>query len=320
MLHTLTNHSLYGTALCFCFIFICCGLSQKEHEISNERIKNPSIENANSSQISRNYNFQELSEFFILENRLGEISSLAYDKSTKTFLSNNDESGSFYFLDPKTFKIKSDVEFAKKGDYESIEKVGEDIIICDSSGNLFFYNQSSKETNKVKTALGPKNDVEGLCYDEKSHSLLLACKGEALNISKDKRGEKKSVYRFDMGSKKLIKKPFLSISDKKLKSHLNETYPSLSKSKLKKLKESAKEFAPSGIAIHPESKDYYLISAHSSILLIIDKNKEIKDLIFLNESSIPQPEGICFDQDNNLYISTEGHGFLGKIFKFNYQE
>jgi len=103
-----------------------------------------------------------------------------------------------------------------------------------------------------------------------------------------------------------------------IKDKVKSVYASESKSKIKKLTNRVKDFAPSGIAIHPLSKEYYLISARGSTLVILDTNRQFKDLIFLNDKSNKQPEGICFDGQSNLYISTEGHGLSAKIFKFNY--
>ena len=51
--------------------------------------------------------------------------------------------------------------------------------------------------------MGADNDVEGLCYDPKNNSLLLACKG---NPGKKYKGNR-AVYEFSLDRKKLNKKP-----------------------------------------------------------------------------------------------------------------
>ncbi len=101
-------------------------------------------------------------------------------------------------------------------------------------------------------------------------------------------------------------------------SHVDVRYSKISKSKRKKLVNRSKSFAPSGLAVHPLNEDLYILSAKGSLLVIFDKTKFLKRVIFLNSKTIPQPEGIAFDQLNHLYIATEGQGFSGKIFKFNY--
>ncbi len=297
-------------------MFFCCGLSQTERNNSKEKKSNV-FKIVEAFQSDSNYDFTKPSEFFILEKKLGEISSLAYDPEENVFITNNDESGSFYFLDAKNFEIISEVDFGWNGDYESIEKVGNDVFICKSDGGLYVYNMITKKARKQITHLSSKNDVEGLCYDKRTNSLLLACKGEALNVSKDKREEKKSIYKFNLEAKKLNPKPHFTIKDSELKDYISSAYKEESKSKIKALKKKAIDFAPSGIAIHPESGDYYLISAIHSLLLIINQEKDLIDIVFLNKNTMPQPEGITFDKEKNLYISTEGHGSLAKIFKFN---
>ena len=59
-----------------------------------------------------------------------------------------------------------------------------------------------------------------------------------------------------------------------------------------------------------------MISAKGSLLIIFNSQKELKDIIFLNEKELPQPEGICFDNQANLYISTERKNNGGQIYKY----
>lgn len=311
--------------LTFFYIIFCfsCSPTIKQNndyyepeDNASEPIINSSSEIMQPEKPLFSYDFAKPSAIFVLNKKLEEISSLAYDAENHTFITNNDEDGIIFTLDPDSFKIRSKEKFAKKGDYEAIEKIGEEIIVCKSSGKLYFYNKLSQETTTYNTELSTENDVEGLCYDKKSHSLLLACKAKPLDKAKDT----KCVYRFDLKRKKLVSKPFLTIYHSDLKSLVKSTFANLSKSELKELKNRAAEFSPSSIAINPKTKDYFITSARGSSLLILTKKKAIKEIIFLNKKHMPQPEGLCFDKDNNLYISTEGQGSAGKIFKFNSNE
>lgn len=310
-------HVTIRFALFYSLIFICCGPLQKENKTSSNVVKSSTSKIENTSQRELKYNFQTPSEVFVLDRSLSEISGLAYNSKDNTFISNNDESGRIFTLNPKSFNIVSNEKFAKKGDYESIEIIGNDIIACTNSGKLYFYDKSTKETKTYSTELSAKNDVEGLCYHKSSNSLLLACKGQPLTKSDNKKNEK-CIYKFDLEQDKLVSEPFLTISDQELKSFVDSAFSNESKSKLKKLKNKAKGFSPSGIAIHPVTGDYFVISARGSLLVIIDKNETLKEIVYLNNKTNPQPEGICFDSENNLYISTEGQGYSGKIFKYNY--
>ncbi|MCW3789890.1 SdiA-regulated domain-containing protein, partial [Plebeiibacterium sediminum] len=70
--------------------------------------------------------------------------------------------------------------------------------------------------------------------------------------------------------------------------------------------------SPSAVAMS-NNRDLYVLSARGSMLLVIGFNSEIKEITFLNPKYLPQPEGICFDDDGNLYLSTEGKKNKGKL-------
>jgi uncharacterized protein YjiK len=56
-------------------------------------------------------------------------------------------------------------------------------------------------------------------------------------------------------------------------------------------------------------------------LVVTDANWKIKAVHPINPSLFVQPEGIAFDNKNNLYISNEGDKVTpGTVFKFNYKK
>ena len=71
-------------------------------------------------------------------------------------------------------------------------------------------------------------------------------------------------------------------------------------------KDKAADFGPSGIAIHPKTREIYIISSVGKLLVILDKKGNLKYFEKLNADIFKQPEGICFEQDGTLYISSEG--------------
>jgi len=75
-------------------------------------------------------------------------------------------------------------------------------------------------------------------------------------------------------------------------------------------------FQPSAIAIHPESKNVYILSFTSSVLAVYTSYGELVTASNLNKRIFMQPEGICFDDENSLYISNEGNGGTANILKF----
>ncbi len=251
-------------------------------------------------------NFNQPSKTLTLPFALSEISGLDYDSKNDVLLAVNDERGKIYKIHKEKGKIVSKISFGDAGDYEGIEIVNDQIVMVNSSGALFFYDPDRRRTREVPTILSQANDVEGLFYDKKKERLLLACKGKVL-----KKGKKyeRAVYAYDLEADSLKTKPYLKIDIKDLKKFMKANKPDFTTfSRIEK-------FAPSAIVRHPETKDIYVCSARGSSLLIYDKEKEIKNIVFLNEYKIPQPEGLSFDDDGNLYISSEGR--RGKIFRFD---
>ncbi|WP_304420269.1 SdiA-regulated domain-containing protein [Profundicola chukchiensis] len=254
-------------------------------------------------------------KLFELERSLEEISGLTYDSIEKVLWTHNDEEGVIFKLNPKNGKVLDKVSFAKSGDYEGITLYQDQIVIVNSSGNLFFYDPKTQETQKVKTDLGKRNNVEGLTYDAHQNVLLLACKGEPIDYDKDY--PHKAIYSFDLSSNKLDAKPYMEISEEALMNYLAHELEgqNMSDKQKENLEKRLKAFAPSGIEIHPESRDIYIISARGGTLVVFDTDKQIKQLIFLDKKALPQAEGISFDADH-LYISSEMKGIGGRILKF----
>jgi len=261
----------------------------------------------------RLYNVDQIDETIILPKELVEISGLSYDAVHGHLLANNDEEGIIYHLNMDG-SIASSEKFGKDGDYEGIERIGDDIVVSKHNGNLYFYSPETTQTIKVKTDLSSKNDIEGLAYDEDHGLILMACKGQTLNEENQKK--EKVVYAYNLQLEVLHKEPYLVMGDPEHLSFVEYQIQGLSKYKKKALQKRVKGFSPSGIAINPINHDLYVLSARGSLVIIYDRDHELKDILFLDEDVIPQPEGICFSPEADLYISTEGKGLIGKIFKF----
>lgn len=298
------------------FYFLSCDQTAQKRPLDSTSAKQEALVN-NSTQYKTCYDFTTPPKTYILDSKLKEISSLAYDTNKNTFLTNNDEKGHFYELSTEDFSIISDIKFAKKGDYEAIEVFNNTVYIAKNNGTLYKYNIDTEETKKIKTELTAANNLEGLCYLNDENLLLLACKGQTLNLTKGKKNHK-AIYAYQLEENKLDTTAYLNIYDEDLISFVNANYKKSSKSTLKNFIHKAKSFAPSAIGIHPKTNNIYIASAKGSTLAIYNKEKSLVHLEFLNSQTNPQPEGLSFDTEANLYISTEGQGFSGKIFKYAY--
>lgn len=224
---------------------------------------------------------------------LTEISGLAFlDKDR--FVCVQDEKGSLFIYNTVTEKIEKEIPFGGAGDYEGLTLSGNTAYVVRSDGRLFeiagFASQPS--VKEYDTPLTADDNIEGLCYDAGSNRLLLAAKdGEAT-------GGRKNVYEFSLASKKLADAPLYSIDP----SH--ELLDNQGK----------KKFSPSAIAIHPSSKEVYIVDGPKSRLLIMDGSGGIKKVYSLG-SEFAQPEGITFTPEGDLYISSEGKKSPGMIMK-----
>ncbi len=253
------------------------------------------------------YNYKVPDKVKELDMELREISGLDYNVINNSLLAINDEKGFVYELGIDDFDIISKNEFWNTGDYEGVEFDGMYIWVVKSNGKLYQFDPISKETEEFETKLSSDNNVEGLCYDDEKQFFYLACKGKTLN-KKDKT-RTKAVYTFNLKDKKLEKDPLVKIHPHKIKKFIEQV---ADRNVDDNYLDRADVFSPSAIAIN-KNRDLYILSARGSMLMIVDFNSEIKQITFLNPKYLPQPEGICFDEEENLYLSTEGKSKKGKL-------
>lgn len=265
------------------------------------------------------YHLTEPKQSFKMPDKLEEISGLCISSDEKSLYSVQDEKGNIYKIDIATGEVTEKFDFGKDGDYEGITIYENTIFITKSNGTIYEVNnldQDNQEVSSYKTGLKGKNDVEGLCYQPSSNSLLIACKGiPTMGETTEEAANRKFVYRFDLETKKLISKPLYKITLKKVQRFLKEA---ASPSEFQNFQsylgqDNSFKFSPSGIAIHPKTKEVYILSSSKKMLLIINEAGEIQYLAKLNKKIHRQPEGITFGKDGTLYISNEGKGGHGTI-------
>lgn len=251
---------------------------------------------------------------------LEEISGIHLMEDSR-FACIQDEKGIIFLYDTAQRNIVQEISFDKDKDYEDIEIIGNDAWVLESDGDLRMvvnFCEENPEVIRYDTKLSSANDAEGLTYHKPSHSLLIACKGSA-SISDDINLEGyRAVYRFDLHSGELFASPMMLIKlDDLLDYSSLNAFAKLSY-KLAALLDTNGDirFQPSGIAIHPETGDIYILSFTSAMLAVYDFNGKLKAAANLNKRIFLQPEGICFDNQNNLYISNEGNGGTANILKF----
>lgn len=270
------------------FLFGACDQSPKSKENGNPFPKGYSLENRIAIK---------------LEKELKEISGIAWYQDE--FLAIEDESSAIYRLDKESGKIISKTKFAKNEDIEDILIIGDTAWALRSNGNLYrvvnFEDEAGIETQIFEFPIHESRDFEGLTVDRSGQYLWVFCKVCEWD------SDEASVFRFNLETLEFESDPMLKIEKGVLENLVSE-----------------KEFArlkiqPSAAAYHPITKEFYLLSSVGQWLMILDESLTPKSIHFLKSSLFPQPEGMTFDQEGNLYISNEGRDGKATILKFIYQ-
>lgn len=263
------------------------------------------------------YQFDAPDEVLMLEDELEEISGLSLSPDGECLIAVQDEDGIVYYLDKENGAVRRKVEFWKDGDYEGIEAVGDDIYVVKSTGTLYWIqalNSDEPKTEKFNEQLNKDNDVEGLGYDQEQHRLLLACKAHP-----DGQKEARGIYAFDVTTRQLLIEPVYLLTLDAVHRYLDQD-PAITR--LEKVKdffdEDELDFSPSAMAVHPINGDLYLLSSKGKMIVVMDRQNEIVYIQKLQKEEHPQPEGMCFDERGNLYISNEGDGRRGTILVYKY--
>ncbi len=271
-----------------------------------------------------NYNINSPSEVFDLHEELWEVSGIEWTKESN-ILAIQDEGGFIYFLNEKTATIQKELNFAPKGDYESIRLVKGIIWILQADGFLHKiqnWNGDNLKRDIIKLPFNDNNDLEGLCYDKEKNRLLIACKNSPVFGEKIK--DYRAVYAFDMDNEEVSPEPVYTLTTEKINNYLNKNPQSYQNAavleRLKKAK--ALPFMPSEVAINPKNGHIYLLAGTGFAVFVLNQANELLHIAELNEDIFPQAEGLTFADNGDMFISSEGrfNGNTAKIWRFNWQE
>lgn len=236
-----------------------------------------------------------------LPGRLTEISGLA--STGDRVFAITDEVGKIYELDINSGKIIKKFflgRWTAEADFEGLAIFDEIFVAVTSNGNLYFFKEGSNDQSVgydiIKTDLKSKYNIEGLCYDKRTHSLLLACKEFAGKGNDDYR----AVYSFSLKSLKMDKNPRYLISLKKLKKKFD-----------------IKNFYPSGIVYNSAGNSFFILYSKGGPGIIeVSEEGKIIGSAKLKSKNHRQPEAITFIKDDILIIADEGAGKSAAITKY----
>ncbi|MFZ0452966.1 MAG: SdiA-regulated domain-containing protein [Ignavibacteriaceae bacterium] len=243
------------------------------------------------------YNYKNPKRFR-LSAYLKEISGLAATEDNRIF-THDDEKGIIYQLDYRNGKIVKRFSVANKipdRDFEGIAIAKDKFYLITSSGDIYEFNEAENGKNSkskiYRTGLTVSYNIEGLCFDSSTNSLLIACKGFP---GKNLKGYR-AVYSYDLKEKKLNKKPRFLISLK----YLDKRY-------------RLKNFSPSAIEYNSATGTFFILSSHVKAVIEVSTKGIILNGISLPGNIHAQPEGLTFTKDMKMIISDEGRGGRGTI-------
>lgn len=205
-----------------------------------------------------------------------------------------DEVGVVFIYDLVSKEVVDKIPFSGKGDYEGVAAAGDVFYVLRSDGLIVEVKKGDAKPHQ--TFLRASHDTESLFYDKENNRLLVAVK--ASDPSSDSH---KGIYSFDLSSRKMSEQPVMSV---------DLEHPLLSDGK-----KISERFQPADLAIHPLTRDVYIVDGAEPSLLVMSPQGEIKAYYKLDKSVFKQPEGITFSPAGEMYISSEGVKDSGVIVK-----
>ncbi len=237
---------------------------------------------------------------------LKEISGMTSWKSPEEVLTVQDEDGELFVVNTKSGKVVFSFKFSKDRDYEGIARLNDSIYVLETDGDIhtFLYDPEMDEfeSKKLETSFSYRNDTEGICYDPVTGNLLIVPKEQELNPTEADQN-RRGIYSYDLSTRTLSPQPTYYIDQLEVG---DAVYGKASRYTLK----------PSGIAIDPLTNDIFVVSSVGNIMVVIDRESNLKHIELLEQGTFRQPEGITFNEAGDLFISSEGRGGDGIIATF----
>jgi len=228
---------------------------------------------------------------YTLPSELDEISGITFlPGNLDVIYAVQDEEGILYAYSLSQAKIIGQYKFAGKGDFEEVATDGEFFYVLESKGTIYSFPVDLKDTeNKVKVHKGllEKGEYESMAYDPQDESFMVVCK----ECKQDKGSPQLTAYR-------------LSILENGNLSLKNNTIISLEGVTAANGK-PMKSLKPSGLVKNNLQKKWFLLSSIDKNILILDAEFKPIETIFLDKNQFQQPEGITFDAQQRMYISSE---------------
>lgn len=264
------------------------------------------------------YAFSDPDATFELPPELEEISGLTLMEDGMLGAI-QDEDGDLFIIDPATGQVLDVRPFGERGDYEGIARAEDRLYILRSDGRVFSFSSwtgSDLAGDSYDYDLPAGCDAEGIVHQSSLNRMLIACKENA----GDGRQGTKAIFAFDPTTRQLEPEPAYTIDLKKLERYI-EDHP-INKALRNVLSERLEltGFKPSALAVHPLTGDLYVASSVRKVIVQIGEDGAIIAVWQLPGELFAQPEGIAFDTNGDLYVSSEaGNRRTAMLYMFRYR-
>ncbi|MCB9207499.1 MAG: SdiA-regulated domain-containing protein [Ignavibacteriales bacterium] len=253
---------------------------------------------ASKNNSANNFN-RKIIKVVKLPSSLDEVSGITFSSEGNLFC-HNDESGIIFQLDTLTGKLVKYFQIGSWGieaDFEDIAIAGERFFLITSSGILYEFKEGTNlekvEFKEIDLGFSSNYEIEGLCCDPETNSLLIASKKYAGKKNKGKR----AVYSFLLETNSLVDVPRFLLSLEEIEN-----------------KFGIKEFFPSAISREPKTGNFHILSSKGgSSIIEIDNNGNLLAGFKLSNKKHPQPEGLAFTKNGKMFITDEAVNGAARI-------
>lgn len=241
------------------------------------------------------------SDIFTMPAALEEVSGITYLTAfPHTIFAVQDEEGILFTFDLNKREVISQFKFADRGDYEGLASDGTYFFVLKSNGDIYSFPIGTTDKSAVKqhTALLPNGEYESMAYDPQAKRLHVLCK----SCKDDKKTKATTGYILNLSSDGAlsVENTFVIRIDE-----------------IRQLdKTMGKSFKASAMAKHPVKDEWYIISSVDRSLIVTNDDFIVQRVIRFERDTFEQPEGLTFDEQLNLYISSEaGNKAEAKIYR-----
>jgi uncharacterized protein YjiK len=229
-----------------------------------------------------------------------EVSGLAISEDGRLWI-HNDEQGVVGAIDTRTGQVVGVYRLGPaipRADFEGIAAVGAELFLVTSHGVLFAMKlppAGSKDGvlgyQMFETGFGKSCEVEGLGYEPRDQSLLVACKTPRRKALENRL----AIFRWSVSTRMVASPDRIVVS-----------WSDLARGR------SGKAFHASGIDRDPVSGSYLVISSADHAFAVLDRMGRVESSGPLGRHH-PQAEGVAIAKDGTLFVSDEGGKGLGTI-------